>query len=114
MATGDVQLLREKLAEIAQLYPVDQQLQALVYDAVRLTRRSRVKRVTAPARARGERAMSDDEIKAVIRYSRRHPHVSNREVGQLFGCDGGRVSEYCGSKKTRRLERLREEVSRGL
>jgi hypothetical protein len=114
MATGDVQLLREKLVEIVGLYPHDHALRELVAEAISLTRRSRVKRVTAKAKARGEHAMSDSEIKAVIRYSRQHPHLSNREVGALFGCDGGRVSEYCGTKRTARLDRLREEVARGI
>lgn len=110
MATGDVNLLREKLDEIADLYPDDIELQDLVAQAHSLTRRSRVKLQVARATAKGEDALTDDEIKRIIRFSWANPTMSNRAVGRMFGCDGGRVSEFCGTKKTDRLVRLREEV----
>ena len=110
MATGDVNRLREVLDEIIDLHPDDIELIYLVEQARALTYRDRVKAVTARATAKGEYGMTDEEIKAVIRFSLRHPNMSNRDVGRRFGCDGGRVSEYCGTKRNERLDRLRKEV----
>jgi len=110
MATGSVNRLREVLDEILDLYPDDIELVDLVEQARALTYRDRVKAVTARATAKGEHGMTDDEIKAVIRFSIRHPSMSNRDIGRRFGCDGGRVSEYLGTKRNKRLDRLRKEV----
>jgi hypothetical protein len=114
MATGDVNLLREVLADIRALHENDARTVALVDEAIDLTYRQRYKRTTAAAKARSERSMTDDEIKEVIRYARLYPTLSNRSVGRQFGIDGGRVSEYLGSKCNERLDRLRDEVRRGV
>lgn len=59
-----------------------------------LKRRRPVRR--SPVRAKA----ITDEIKARVReFAKAHPSAPNRDIGRLFGIDGGRVSEILAGKR---------------
>lgn len=61
---------------------------------------------------RGLRTLSDDQVKALIHYKLDNPGVEHRKIGELFGVDGGRVSDAMGSTRSARLDALRDEVAK--
>lgn len=111
MATGDVTKLRLILVGQIIKHREDAETVDALSKALHLTRRTRHKAGRAAPTARSEDTMTDEEIRAVIKYARAFPHFSNRKIGRRFGIDGGRASEYLGSKKNARLDRLRAECA---
>jgi hypothetical protein len=74
-----------ELAEIAK------ELRVLV---VELFRRKAVRKAPIKARA------IDPQLKAQLReVARLHPEMPYREIGRMFGVDGGRVSEALAGKR---------------
>jgi hypothetical protein len=86
-----IPIARAKLRDVAlRLFSVGQSGEAdEILNAVDLMyRRSAIKRAAPRARK-----ITPEISRSVRTYFRENPTASNREIGQRFGIDGGRVSE---------------------
>lgn len=112
MATGDVNELRRRIYKIKREFGWIRGLGDELDALIPFTRRDRSKKApnARPSR-KSANSQSDEEIRKIIRFALDHPTWEHREIGDRFGIDGGRVSDYLGSIRSRRLNRLRDEVA---